>query len=256
MDLGLYTRVLWRYRRIVASGFALAILLAVLSMARLSFERGLPQLEYRQSEQWASTSSIFVTQRGYPLGRAVYDQIVRVRGAPQSGTVVPRYSDPSRFSNTALYYARLATSDRVRRLIARKGPLNGQVTASVPTAPDNPANMLPFVDITASAPNARAARSLSRRAMEALVAYNERQQNRFGIARSKRVVLEVVNRPNAATLVAPRSKTRPVAIFLAVMLAAVALAFVLENMQQQAFAPRAEIVEPAPARPADVRRSA
>ena len=141
MDLALYARVAWRFRILVLVGALLGVVLATLSVGRVSLEGG-PKITSR-GEQWSSTATILVTQRGYPLGRAVYDEFERVdTGAPEPA-VIPKYSDPSRFGTTALLYARLATSDAVRQLMRKSGPINGAILASTQTAEVSSAILLP-----------------------------------------------------------------------------------------------------------------
>ena len=65
MDFRLYARVLWRFRLLVACGFLLATVLAALSIVRISGDG----LAYRQTELFASTARVGVTQSGFPWGR-------------------------------------------------------------------------------------------------------------------------------------------------------------------------------------------
>jgi hypothetical protein len=238
MDLNLYFRVLWRFRILALIGLALATLLAALTLVKISFSDGL-QVSYRGSERWSSTASIFVTQEGFPLGRSIYDEVVPVgsggttEGSTQAtapdGEYVPRFADPSRFSTYAQLYARLASSDLLERRMLRDGPLNGQVTAETATDPRNPGIFLPLVDIQGLADTASAAR-----ATRALVEYVKQEQVSNDIAPSRRVILRVLNEPGTPVLVVARSKTRPVFVFGAVLIAFAALLFLLENLRPQA----------------------
>jgi hypothetical protein len=243
MDLNLYFRVLWRFRILALIGLALATLLAVLTLVKISFSDGL-QVSYRGSERWSSTASIFVTQEGFPLGRSIYDEVVPVgsggttEGSTQAtapdGEYVPRFADPSRFSTYAQLYARLASSDLLERRMLRDGPLNGQVTAETATDPRNPGIFLPLVDIQGLADTASAARATAARATRALVEYVKQEQVSNEIAPSRRVILRVLNEPGTPVLVVARSKTRPVFVFGAVLIAFAALLFLLENLRPQA----------------------
>ena len=117
MDLNLYFRVLRRFRVLVGVGFVLALVLAMLAFVRVGFSEGSLDVTYRQSEVWASTSTVFVTQAGFPLGRATFDEVIPVE--PTDGgtapSYIPRYNDPNRFSGYAQLYARVATSDILER---------------------------------------------------------------------------------------------------------------------------------------------
>ncbi len=238
MDLRLYGRVLWRFRVIVLVGFVLAVLLTVLSVARVSFAGG-PSLSYRQQETWQATSRIFVTQHGFPLLRSVYTKVIPV-GTQSNGTpnYIPVLSDPGRFSSYSTLYADLATSDAVRALMQRSGPVRGTVAAN-PVLTNIVGTPLPLVDLQGLAPNPKDATDTAQRATRALTTYIERQQDALGLPASERVVLNVLNQPASATKVGPRSKTRPVVVFLAAMMAVIGLVFVLENLR-----PRLRRVEP------------
>src|SRR5438132_1898977 len=124
MDVAQYARILWRFRAVVVVGVVLATLFAVLSTAKFDAKHG---LTYRQSETWSSTASIFITQQGFPLGRAFYDRVVPLPNGQNVGV----YQDPYRFSNYAVLYAGLATSDEARRVMAKAGPITGIASASV-----------------------------------------------------------------------------------------------------------------------------
>lgn len=235
MDLALYLRVLWRFRILVAVGLMVATALGVLSYLKVDFSGGSVDISYRQSEEWASTATVFVTQEGFPLGRSVFDEVLPV--SPREGdenatsSYVPRYADPSRFASYALLYARLATSDMLERQMTREAPLRGEIAASVGTDPRNPGIALPLVEITGVAALPADARATAGRAMRALVSYVEREQRANRIPESKRIILRALNEPSEPTLVAGRSATKPVFIFLAVMVAICALAFLLENVR-------------------------
>ena len=87
MDLNLYFRVLRRFRVLVGVGFVLALVLAMLAFVRVGFSEGSLDVTYRQSEVWASTSTVFVTQAGFPLGRATFDEVIPVE--PTDGGTAP-----------------------------------------------------------------------------------------------------------------------------------------------------------------------
>jgi hypothetical protein len=241
MDLELYFRVLWRFRIVVLIGLSLALGLMFLSMMRVSFEGGTPKFEYRESEQWASDVTLLVTQPGFPLGRSILDDVVPVNpgedaSPPASGdsdappSFVPRYGDPSRFSNLAVVYAHLATSDEVLRLAHPLGRIPGVVTASAMINQDS-GGVLPIVLIRGTATTPQTAVGLAERAGAALRGYIQREQAANGIPRDRRVDLEYINHAQPPVLMMPRSKTRPMFTFLAVLVATVGLVFVLESFR-------------------------
>ena len=112
MDLGLYLRVLWRFRLLVAIGILLSAGLGILSQARVELDGGIPQLSYRTPLTWASTSTVLITEKGFPWGASSLQDLEALqRGERPRG---PQYTDPGRFTQLGLLYARLAKSDDVR----------------------------------------------------------------------------------------------------------------------------------------------
>src|SRR5689334_8767941 len=107
MDIKLYGRVLWRFRVLVIVGLIAACALATVAMFHVSSNG----LKYRQTETWSSTARLFVTQEGFPWGRAVDPSTL----APNAKTA-PRFADANRFTGLAFLYAQLATSDDVRTI--------------------------------------------------------------------------------------------------------------------------------------------
>lgn len=229
MDLNQYLRVLWRFRIIVAAGLVLAILLAVLSVAKVDLGNGRPSLSYRGSERWASGSSVFVTQKGFPLGRSIYDQVVPTG----DNGYVPRFNDPSRFASYAQLYAELVSSDLLRTQVRRGAPPPGSVSATAASDPRNPGIVLPLVQIQGTGATPQAADHATTWATNALISYVQHQQVTNKIAPSKRVLLHVLDNPSTPTLIAGRSKTRPAFIFFAILTACAALVFTLDNLKPQ-----------------------
>ena len=57
---------------------SLATLIAVLSFVRIGLDGGKPTLAYRAARDWLSASTLFVTQEGFPWGRAILDEMIEV----------------------------------------------------------------------------------------------------------------------------------------------------------------------------------
>jgi hypothetical protein len=180
---------------------------------------------------------------------------------PQSQEVVPSGQpetqaagvDPAHLTSLAGLYARLATSDSVLKLMAEGGPIPGIIQAEpLAAGKDNSGDPLPMVGLSAISTSAPAAHELGKRHVDAFVRFLERRQSEARIPAKERVVVEIAQQPQVPVLIEARKKTRPVIVFLAVMIAVVGLAFVLENMR-----PR---VRPIPAQaqdlPQQVSRSA
>ena len=122
---------------------------------------GKPTLTPRTPEEWRASSTLFLTQEGFPAGRAV-----------------PSRTDPgddqSRFQSLAVLYAELATSDRVKALAEKGGKIDGEILAepviytigqfATPV-------VLPMVRISVTADTARAAVKDAGRVSRALQNY-------------------------------------------------------------------------------------
>jgi hypothetical protein len=240
MDFRMYARVLWRFRLIVAVGLVFASLLAFLSVVRISSHG----LSYRHSELWSTTMRLLVTQRGAPEVR-LYAQGPTTPGQPepsegdQAAKLGIPIADPARFNTLAILYAEFATSDPVRRLTLSHGPIRGQIIATALRDNDSGV-MLPLIDLTAISTSQLNAVRLARRSADALDTYVEGQQRANNVPVSDRVVMRTIVEPKAPQVYQPRSKTMAIVVFLAVMLATLGVAFLLENLR-----PRPRVVEEA-----------
>jgi hypothetical protein len=221
MDFGLYVRVLWRFRVIVLLGVLLAVTLAALSLVRI----GTDGVSYRQKELFATTTRLLVTQAGFPEGR-LYGQVPSATVEPTSPVV-----DPGRFNNLAVLYTELATSDAVRLLMLREGPIRGKIIATPVVGGGEFKTQLPMIDLTAIATSPGAAVRLAQRSASALTVYVRDQQRASRVPVADRAVIQPVIRPGEVELFQPRSKTMPMVVFVAVMFITVGLVFILENLR-------------------------
>jgi hypothetical protein len=217
LDLELYLRVIWRFRVLVGLGFVLAVVLAVLTFARVSFAHGVPKLTYRQAETYEADSILLVGQNQSSFG----------------GT---NSANPSRFSGLATFYAQLVSSDTVQSLIARQLPASERRTVSVLAAASLPDpsvynGVLPFIAIEGFAEHPDTAIDASLIGAHVFMRYIAAQQARAGVRADDRVLVDLVKRPTQVRVVVPRKKTGPIAVFLAVMIATLGGAFVLENLR-------------------------
>lgn len=237
MDFRLYARVVWRFRLIVAVGFVLALMLATLSVVRV----GAHGVSYRRSELWSTTMRLLVTQKGFPEGR-LYAQEPAGPGttSPTPGQESAKLgiplADPNRFNTLAILYAELAGTDPVRRLMLRDGPIRGQVAATA-LRDDASGVLLPLIDLVAVSTSPRAAVVLAQRTAHALDAYVAGEQRANSVPPGDRVVIQTIVQPKVPSVYQPRSKTMAIVVFLAVILASIGLAFILENLR-----PRVRVV--------------
>jgi hypothetical protein len=241
MDLGLYGRVIWRFKMLVVVGLLLALTVAILSTVRI----GSDGVSYRQTELWSSQTRLGVTQNGFPWGRLLAGQATPDTTNRRGEIPI---AEPGRFVDLAVLYAELATSDDVFRLIRKSGPMRGQVIATQLRSPGSGA-MLPLIELMAISSSPRNAVQLARRSSAALKTYVQEEQRANHVPISDRVVLEELLQARSAAVFQPRSKTLPVVIFLALMFATVGLAFLLENLRPRHLAPldQAEADLPRPA---------
>jgi hypothetical protein len=256
MDFPLYLRVLWRFRLIVLAGLCLGFTLAFFSYVRVSFgDRGLT-FSYRQSEVWESEARLFVTQRGFPWGRTAPEYLPSGR---DDAPPIPE-SDPSRLASFATLYSEFAKGDFVQSIVGRANA-RLVVVEPVPAPPLSSPPILPLISVRALGPTPKASAMLAQRTANALLTFVHRQQNDARIPEAARVRVEPLSRPNRQVLVGGRGKTIPVIVFVAVLMAACGLAFILEHLRPMpktkpilyAEPPPGETGPPAPAEEAPLR---
>jgi hypothetical protein len=224
MDLRLFGRVIWRFRLLVSAAFVLAIALALLSVYQVRVSGGLG-LKPRTATFYKADAVLFVTQHGFPWGYA--DQPYRVVG---KATPV-LHGDQTRLTNLAQVFAEYANGDEVAARLKRQG-LKGKIDAEpVTTNPNVGAPTLPLIDVAGIAAGKQAARKVAQGATDALVAYVERQAEAAEIPLNRRVMIQVLQQPKKVTVFQKPKQTVPILVFLTVMLAAIGLAFVLENLR-------------------------
>lgn len=209
MDLPLYTRILWRHRRALLASSLIAIFLAVLAYYRVDVDGVVPKLTPRKAEVWQSEAQVILTEGGFAAGSRA------------------QFPNAGRFSGLSTLYARLAESDEVLALIETEEKLPGLFQAAPIT--DNVAGPLPIVALLGKGDTASAAEITLSRGMKGFFKYVGQKQVEADIPPRQRIRLEVLNAPDSATLIQPRKKTLPVVVFLAVMIAAIAIIFTLEN---------------------------
>ena len=209
MDLSLYGRVLWRFRIVVALGVILALALAFLAMARVDPASG--KVTYRSKEQWAAYSQLLVKKPG-----SQYDPVA----------LVPY----------AVLWANMADNDPVLKLAFGRTKIPGTIEAATIMSSPGSTDALPIISIAGIGDSPKNALYLARAETRGMQAYAAQQQQ--GAPAGQRVQLDVVKQPNTAQLLKGRSKTVPIVVFLTVLIAALGLVFVLENLR-----PRIRVLE-------------
>jgi hypothetical protein len=232
VDFAVYLRVIWRFRFLVLLGASAALALALLSVVRIEFDGVTPKMQYRDQEAWASSSTLFVTQEGFPWGRAILDETVKVKGQSGEASYVPRYGDGGRYSGLAQLYVELAKSDAVRVAVLRNSPPGSSYQPDVVKSADG-ATVLPLIYMTGFGPTPMAARATATVAVRAFRRFLAQEQERNLIPDEKRVSVIVTSAPSRPSVFEPRSHTRPIFVFLLVLGAVIVLAFVLENVRPE-----------------------
>ncbi len=197
MDLSLFLRVVWSRKWLMAAGLVLATVLAFLSLVRIDIHSS-NHFRYRQSQQWASYTTLFVTQHGFPWGT-----LGTTTGVGQPDQT--HATDPSRFISLALIYSQLIPSDAVRQIMIKNGgPINGTIQAAALTDPSNTSDALPLVSIAGLASTPGGATKLVQRASAAFLAYLSAEQSAAGTSPADRVV-RAGDQPAGAREAAPGS---------------------------------------------------
>ena len=215
-----------RFWPLVATGVILASSLAILSLVRVTSHG----LIYRKPLVWQSQALILLTQPGSPEFRGIL--------VPPTGSSVP--PQPVNLSGFTDLYSQFANGDDVRRLMRDEGaPVTWSITAA-PVVPTIQGATLPVIALAGRANSANGAVSAVEYGRRALVEYVKRQQQAAKIPTDQRIELQTVQGATSPVVVEPRKKTLAVVVFLAVLVAGLGLAFILENLR-----PRVRAVAPA-----------
>jgi hypothetical protein len=144
-----------------------------------------------------------------------------------------QFADPNRFPSLAVLYAYLAMSDPVKKIMARSGPVeDGHIVAAPVVATQSGyGTTLPLVAIAATETSPASAAKLVMRATDSFRTYLEEAQVQNRIPAQNRVLVTVLSRAEKPVLVKGRSKTMPLVVFVTVMISAIGLAFLLENLR-------------------------
>lgn len=250
MDLGRFISVVWRFRVLLATGLLFATFVGVAAMARVTLDGIKPDLSYRDQESWLSSSTLFITQSGFPWGRAILDDMVKVDTPPGAEPLtVPKYGDPGRYSGLAALYAELAKSDGVQAAIMKNSRPGEFVEPMVVQSPGSN-TALPLMSLKAYGPTPESAVDVAQRASRAFRNFLDREQASNGIPPSKRIKVVVTQRATTPELFEKRSVVRPIFLFLLINMGFLALAFALENLRPRTRPTAQEVEVEAVERPA------
>jgi hypothetical protein len=224
MDIMHHVRIVWRWRRIALAGCLLAGVLAIV----VSFKPSTSGLEWRSQATYMSSSRLFVTQPGFPWGRATLPTPDATTPLPPDAQKLKSFAPPSRFNELAVVYSYLAQSDLVRDRVMPR-PLEEQVT--VATIP-NPATgePLPLLEITTMGSSQGASKELNQAVIAALGEYLEQNVKENRVPADERVQLEVLNPPKPGWLVGGRSLTLSAIVLILGLVATIIAIYILENV--------------------------
>jgi hypothetical protein len=224
MDLRQHLRVWWRWRIVLAVGLLAAAVLGTLATFAPSFSG----LKWRSTPEYTSTSRLFVTQPGFPWGRATLPG-ADPNGTGNAGTTGGEtFAAPDRFSNLALVYSYIGQSDVIRSLISPR-PVTSQIQVAAPVIPGS-SDPLPLLEITTKASSSADAQKLNAASIRALGGYLKDQLDANKVAEKDRVQLQVLNPPTVGFLTGGRSLTLSIVTYILVMVGTFVLLYVLENL--------------------------
>ena len=189
MDLRLYAQVLWRFKLIVAPRSPARDVPGAPVRGSREFERvhvppGGALVEHDSPQRHAGGLSMGSALCG-GAQRGMSD-IARRRGS--------KARDPDRrpaaFQQPRGPLRQLTTSDPVRRVIRRSGPIKGQLIANPLVAGGDIRILLPLIDIDGDLDSPLGAVTLAERGANALQRYLGQQQRADKVPRADRVVIE------------------------------------------------------------------
>jgi capsular polysaccharide biosynthesis protein len=215
MDLVEYGRVIRRQALIVVLGLTVTFALTFVSLVRVSGDG----MILRRPPIYQATSTLLVTQAGFPLGRA----------AP------PDYqqSADARMQYLAGLYAELATSETVRAVIERDGTRLPLPRASYDvTQRIEPVNhvALPLIEVVGMSTSGGGAVAIANRVAAGIQRYIRVNQNRVRTPEAQRVDLRVVSRADRADMLRGVKLTTPIMLLMLGLIVTLGCAFTRDNL--------------------------
>lgn len=226
MELSRHAQVLWRFRVILVLGVLAGLVLATGTLFSVSSSG----LAWKQQLTYKSSSTLFVTQAGFPWGRA---NLPTASGEAVTKPTAPdqNFAEPARFAGLASIYSFLVRGQEVRALIPGH-PQDDQIAAEpFASAPNGNGDTLPLIGLVTTAATPTAARALNAAAISALTTYIGRQQRASRTPPVQRAQIQVLNPPSKAVVAQGRSLTGAIVLLLLCVVGAVALAYIIENLR-------------------------
>jgi hypothetical protein len=224
MDLRNHLRVWWRWRRLLCLGLLLAVAFGTLASFKPVLKGITPDIQWRKQAVYTSNSRLFVTQRGFPWGRATLP-------GTQTGSAVPKgsldFAAPDRFANLAIVYSYIAQSEQVRALI---GPAT--LADQIVVTPQflNTGDPLPLLTLETKGSSPVGAKALNIATIKALREYLDREANQNSVPADQRVQVQVLNPPPLGAISDGRSPILSAVAFVLMLVLTFTTGYILENL--------------------------
>lgn len=229
-----YMLSLRRYWWLLLLGVGVAAVAAIAMVYRIDFGSVPPTLEKREQLTYTASARILVTSAEAPYFRTSVTREVpgpegeepqEVGSAPDLGTLI----------STANLYPILIESDEVRRIRDEEaGPLPGLITTRAIYEVNSPSrfelSQVPVVEVYGSAGSPAAAIGITQATVDAFMTYVDGIQDNAGLERRERILLEELERPEAAIASGGTSLSLPFMVFTLISGAFVALAILLGRL--------------------------
>jgi hypothetical protein len=230
MDLRTHFAVLQRFRLLIVASVIVAFLLAAVAIFQVPPKDG-GLFQFRKKEIWSSTSTLYITQPGFPEGRILAGGEAEPGASTTGDGNAPRFGDMQRFSALAITYSYLLMSDEVRAAIGPIPPGAEVTNTAVSEGTGSNKEILPLVSIDGRAPDPQVARELNAKAIKALTSFVSKRQIDNGIPERERVRISVITPPSTPTVAVPHSYTAGIVLWILCVALGLGLAYLLENLR-------------------------
>ena len=210
----------------MTAGVLVGVSLAILATFRVTTHG----LQWRTAPVYQSSSVLFVTQAGFPWGRAALSTPDMTRPGSSRSSSSTQFADPGRFSSLATIYSFLVRSDTVRKLIPGHPPEEAIAAQPFQEQASN-GGTLPTIGLTTSATSPAAAQKLNSETINALLSYVRTQQDATRTPTSERAEITILNPPAPAVQAQGRPLTKSIVLLLLCVMGAIGLAYILENLR-------------------------
>ncbi len=231
MDITQHLRVIRRWHRVLVASAILGTVLAGLFLVKVSPSG----VEFRRPEKWESTSTLLVTQRGFPWGRTTLPgtdgsdapAATAPAAAAKPGEAGTSFANPDRLSLLAIIYSFISQSNAIDQ-VGTPLPPGGEVSAQ--ELSNQSSGSLPLFKLTTAAQTGPAADKLNGERTRALIKYLSDQQDANRVPAGQRVEISILNRPVAARIASHGAMLGAAILFLA-LAAGMAACYLLESLR-------------------------